>query len=278
MLKNQKCESPKINSEANIRIAIKGLAMCNYNKNNQNWEAIFLRHVANHNLKIIINKCRGETSQESQTYEIEPNEKIYVRSSNAVAPDSPRYDGDDEKSLSRVIDFADAEMHEGRLAFEKGLDLPKTFLSISDSVFYTKTLSKNVYDVVKNDGETIKTTEIGLVIGADIVCRAGGKTEILVAGKPNLIAPLVAEEGVVYEIVFDNDCYEPASHAEGDFKKYYDLISAPETFTLNLAVAGEDPPPTDPPPPPPEKNPPCNAVIVSELSDGLSSLAELLNG
>jgi hypothetical protein len=38
----------------------------------------------------------------------------------------------------------------------------------------------------------------------------------MVEGKPNLIAPLIAEENVVYEVIFDNDCYEPSLHAQGD--------------------------------------------------------------
>jgi hypothetical protein len=283
MPENEVCGSLKLTGEANVSIAIKGLAMCNFNKYNQNWEVLFLRHVVNHNLQIIVNKCRAETLEDSQIYDIEPNEKIYIRSSSAVAPESPRYDGEDEKSLSRVIDFAAADMHDSRMALEKGQELPKTFLSISDSVFYTKTLSKNRYDIIKDDVQTMQTTEIGLIIGADIICRAGGRTEIIVSGKPNLITPLSVEDGVVYEIVFDNDCHERAAHEEGDFKKYYDLISAPETFSVNL-TAGEDeplpaddPPADDPPPEEPPKNPPCNAVIISELGNGMNSLSELLN-
>ena len=72
----EKCQSPKAVAEANVTITIKGLAICNYNQNNRNWEAVFPRHVKHHNLKIIVNKCRSGILESSQTYDIDAKEKI----------------------------------------------------------------------------------------------------------------------------------------------------------------------------------------------------------
>ncbi|HXG85549.1 MAG TPA: hypothetical protein VNI84_16115 [Pyrinomonadaceae bacterium] len=278
MTQTKECRSPKLVAEANVTVSIKGLAISNYNENNRNWETVFLRHVEHHNLKITVNKCRSGNLESSQSYNVDPNDKIYISSSDTFEQPS-RYTEQNDKNLSRVMDFSAADMYDGRIKFYRNSGAKLTFLSISGSIFYTKKLSKNTYDIVK--AQKIKQKKkIGLVIGADIGCRIGGQTEISVEGKPNLIAPLVAEENVVYEIVFDNDCYEPAQHPDGDFSKYYDLIDESEHFSLELAKTEESEPiPTteDPEPEPPEKNPPCNATTVSELEEGMESLSELLD-
>lgn len=279
MTQIKECHSPKLVSAANVTIAIKGLAISNFNQKNQNWETVFPRHVEHHNLSITVNKCRSGTLESSRTYAAEPNEKIYVRTN--VANSQPiHFAEQNEKNLSHIIDFSAADMYDKKINFHKKPGVALTFLSISGSVFYTKKLSNNIYNILKAS-EIKQQKKIGLIVGADIVCPNGERTEITIEGKPAPFEPLVAEEGVVYEIIFDNDCNEPSRHPEGDFAAYYDLIDETERFSLELDAPIEpvdpDIPPIDPPVDPPDKNPPCNATIVSELGDGMASLAELLN-
>jgi len=277
----EQCQIPKVVAGANVTITIKGLAICNYNNNKGNWEAVFLRHVENHNLKIIVKKCRSGTVESSNTYDINPQEKVYVVSDTS-GDQSSEYKA--EAGNDGVIDFSAPDMYNGKVNFYMKKKFPLSFLSISGGVYYTRKVSKKLYRILKG-GVPKETKRIGLGIGADITCVAGGKTEITVANRPNLIPPLLAESGVVYDITFDNDCYEPVVEGECDFDRYYDLIDMPEQFTLELADSSEtpaepvepmggEPPPEDDPPP--EKNPPCNTAIISDLGSGLTSLSELI--
>ena len=62
------------NPAANVTLSFEGLAIYNFNKITNYWEFLFLRHLANHNLKVdIINYTGGQRLVNSLTIEKEHN-------------------------------------------------------------------------------------------------------------------------------------------------------------------------------------------------------------
>jgi len=250
-------------SGANVTFSFKGLGLGSYNKTNKNWEFICLGY-KNHNLEITVNKYKARKLEESNVYQIDHNERIFIRS-NGAESQSPRYDAGDKKDLGRVIDFSSKNLYDSYIKFNKTNDVPLTFLSVSDCICYTKKLSTSKFSIRSDKGVVGKPKKIGEVLAADIVNKIGSKTELLVSGKPSMIPPLVAEKDVIYEVVMDNSCPNPPAGSKSDFDLYVESFDMLDTFTLELP-AGEDKG---------EKHPLCNFAIVSDL-DNVASLGDLL--
>ncbi len=249
---------------ANVTIALKGLGLCNYNEANENWELIFISH-DDHNLDVTVNKFVSGALEESNSYDIDPNERIFIRSNRAVKQ-SPRHESGDDLDITGFVDFSSDELYGGAVKLKETIDDPLIFLSISDSTFYTKELTHGEFSVFK-DGQAVgNPARVGMVLGGDIVCEVGGMTEILFNSEPNKIPPLVAEENVEYEVVFDNTCPEPPADATSDFDLYAESFDMPNTFTMTAFGGGN----------PKDKHPPCHKAIITDL-DNIDSLADLLS-
>ncbi|MEK7724024.1 MAG: hypothetical protein AAB336_06735, partial [Acidobacteriota bacterium] len=212
--------SKKAIADANVVVSVEGLAVFNFNKENKNWEAILQRNLSSHTLKIIINKhVNGVTEKIAEYTRLGKNERFLVRASE---PQTPNFHSvfEGEKDLKQVLDLS--EMHGSRL-FNTNHNLDLSFLSIADCVLYSQNVPNEIYKIQIPDKEPIirKTTN---TIGADMICATGSKLEIITTNNPNLIPPLVIEEGVVYQIIFDNSCHDP-NPLDTDFKHHYDLLS-----------------------------------------------------
>ena len=228
-------------NNANITISIKGLALSHYKEGNKFWETRFLRGIEGHNLTLTIKKNGLVIFSEA----IDVSERISIVSSQAE-PIPSHYNEGDNKDFSHLVDFNSPEMVGNDFKFN---DKPTTILTIFNACFYSKTLSTRQYTIQKN-GVDLFTRQIGIITGGDIVSL--GQTEVTFAGSPNRNQTLTAEPGVLYEVIFDNDCPHPPSDGSSDFDLYDEFIQTTDKYTLvgPDVIGFQDPPPD-------EKAPPC---------------------
>jgi hypothetical protein len=209
---------------ANVTISIKGLALSHFNQETQRWETRFLRHVPGHNLTLTVKKNGVELFSGG----IEDDEKISIRTNNAAEVPSHYNEGNDN-DFSRLIDFNSPEMCGDSFKFN---DRVMTSLSTSDACFYAKTISFGAYTIRKNE-DPLATRRVGVITGGDIVSL--GQTEITFFNTPENNLTLPAEAGVLYEIIFDNDCSGGHSNNGGsDFDRYSDVIDSEDIYTLTM--------------------------------------------
>jgi hypothetical protein len=256
-------------AEANITVSIMGLAVSNFNESNKNWETIFLRDVPTHKLKIIINKYRNGAPLEDGRIvidDIHPDERFFIRVNKAVDLGAHAVYDDAEKGLENVLDLTGPELYGGVDVFEASANRPFTFLSISDGIFYTQNLPPEEYEI--KVGEQIRDVKrTADVTGTDIKCEIGGKLEILTVIKPDLIAPVMIEENIAYEIIFDNTCVTPPSSTEQTDYAHYNSLLKSNVESSSVALFANDPPEN--------KTGACHRAIASDLVS-FSSLSELL--
>jgi hypothetical protein len=238
---------------ANVTISIKGLALSYYQEEKEFWETRFLRHVAGHNLTLTIKKNGAVTFSEK----IDILERISIVSGHAEKL-PPRHAAGDDKDLSHLVNFNSSEMVGENFKFnDKEMTILKTF----NSCFYSKTLSAKEYTVQKN-GQKVFSRQIGVITGGDIV--AADQTEIKFANSPRKNQTLTAEPGVVYEVIFDNDCPNPPEDGSSDFDRYHEVIQTTHKFKLVgpdvIGFQGGDLPP--------QKDPPCGTAEGGEKGGG----------
>ena len=198
-----------------------------------------MRNVEGHNLTIKIKK----NGVEFFSSPVEVTEKISITSGRAEKL-PPRYEQGNDKDLSHLINFNSPQMLGKAFKFK---DTPMTILSVFDACFYSKTLSAREYTIQKN-GKTLFTRRIGVITGGDIV--AVDQTEIKFAQSPEKNQTLKAEAGVVYEVIFDNDCPYAPEDGTSDFDDYDKVIRTTDKFTLvgpDVMAFQGDPPTKDPP-------------------------------
>jgi len=240
--------------KANVTISISGLALSHYKEDLKRWETRFLRQVPGHNLTVTVKKNDAVIFNCA----IEEKESISIASDSAETV-PPRYNMGDDKDLSHIVDFNVANLIGKVFKFKPA---PMTVLSIANACFYTKTLSTRQYTIQKN-GKALFTRRIGVITGGDIICL--GKTELKFANNPENNQTLTAEPGVVYEIIFDNNCPEPPTDGSSDFDKYCEYIETKDKFTL---VSTASPSAAKDGDPPTEKEPPCASGQGGESGGG----------
>ncbi len=240
--------------KANVTISISGLALSHYKEDLKRWETRFLREVPGHNLTVTVKK----NSKVIFTGAVEEAESISIVSDTAEGVPS-HYKMGDDKDLSHIVDFNAANLIGKVFKFKPA---PITVLSIADACFYAKTLSTRKYTIQKN-GKALFSRKIGVITGGDIICL--GKTELRFANAPEKNQTLTAELGVVYEIIFDNNCPNPPTDGSSDFDKYCEIIETKDKYTLVSTVAPAAAKDGDPPP---DKEPPCASGQGGESGGG----------
>ena len=283
----------RINQNASITIRIKGLAIAHYNKETKNWEFIFLRGIPEHDLKISVREYRGTSNIPTEQVYLIPidNKKIEIKTTDAVSQDShhitsnfaQRATADDNHDARWIVDLSE-DLHKEpvKLIKKNGSDgnpTNLTFLSISDATFYTDSLSKKTYQMIKNGKEPLEPRLTGGWIGLDIEWsnNTTSITEINFENMPT-VALKPDDEISIYEIEINNDCNNPQKGAS-DFHYYYDhLIDMPDEFSEFVPsnesrgmVAMVDGDENDPPP----SKEDCHIPLVSDLL-GINSLGDLV--
>lgn len=242
----------KVIKEANVTISIKGLALSRYNKGNQNWETRFLRHVPGHDLRVVVKKDGTVIFSEA----VDKHEKISIVTNKAKEVPSHHTSGDDY-DIRHLVDFNSDDLCGTSFKFNNSV---MTFLSTSDACFYSKTISGKLYTVKKN-GKEVFTRKIGIITGGDIVSL--DKTEIFFVNSPDKNQVLPAETGVIYEIVFDNDCPDSPKDGSSDFDKFSEVIESADKYTLTEpdVLAYMDPGEGDERDEGTSKDPPCGSAL-----------------
>jgi hypothetical protein len=262
---SQKISNATANANANIVISLKGLALSNYEGKIEKWETFFLRNVKGHNLSITVKKIKNGIVSESNTYPIADNLSEISITSDIAESLKPRYFSKDDMDFRKLVDFSSAELYGTKPTFKNPPIIPTTKLSISNGIFYTKTISDKSYAILK-DGNTVKISRFGVITGCDIVCEKGN-TYIQIKGCENLIPPLERMDDVIYEVIFDNDCRNPPADGTSDFDLYCKLFDTNECFTMaktdnysqNMSKEVEEA--SSKSSGPPHKEPLCNTVI-----------------
>jgi hypothetical protein len=264
MLKQHSRVTNKVIPDANITILIKGLAVSNFNELSNKWETVFLRDIATHQLKIIVNKYLADNLFEQTIFEnIDVDERFFISANPAQQPEIVTWNQGDE-SMEFVIDLNGPDLYQNNTdIFETNSNRPFTFLSISDSVFYAQNVPQESYEIGKGLEVTNKK-RVADVTGADIKCEIDGVLNISTIIQPNLIPQISIEANISYEIIFDNSCGDPPSANETDFVHYNSMLKSDLSKSFTEGEGGGGP-----------KTGSCHRCISSDLG-GLHSLSDLL--
>jgi hypothetical protein len=266
MSKKNPCMITRAIPDANITVSIMGLAVSNYNQSNKNWETIFLRDIASHELKITVNKCRkGVLVADGQMVfeKISLDERFFIRANKVTNLGAPAI-LTGEQSLENVLDLTGPELYQSSPdIFEANSNRPLTFLSIADSIFYAQSIPDEEYEI-KIGSQTTDKKRTADVTGSDIKCDVGGTLEILTILQPNLIPSVVIEPDTSYEIIFDNTCNNPPSANEGTDFVHYNSLFKSDIEKSSVSFLGDG-----------TKTGACHRCIATDLGS-FDSLSQLL--
>ena len=263
MPKQYQCVTNKVIPDANITILIMGLAVSNFNKLNKKWETIFLRDIATHQLKVIVNKCRnGGLVNQTIFEDINVDERFFISANPVRKPENVLWNQGDE-SIDFVLDLTGPDLYQNNTdIFEVNSNRPFTFLSISDSVFYAQNVPEEFYEIGKGQ-QVVSNKRTADVTGADIKCETRGVLDISTIIQPNLIPRISIEPDFSYEIIFDNTCDTPPNGNDTDFIHYNSMFKS-SVIASFTRVGGGGP-----------KTGSCQRCISSDLGP-LNSLSDLL--
>jgi hypothetical protein len=250
LIKENKVTFPNGN---NIRIAITGLAICDFNNPKSYIE--FLRHVEKHKLKIkIVQKNSDDLSIVGSTeHEIGKDIKsISISGAERIASSVYKPTRYEEYDLDNIISFKKLHGHELVKNNKPSKPItPPTILTIENCAFYTNKLTDKKYNLIKFDTDSGTATPIYLeknfceVLGGYMTCK-------------NELLPIeIDKKNYVYEIYFHNACFKEdgsvcneseirenneQSKDKTDFAEYYELllddVKPSETYDLNESGLG----------------------------------------
>lgn len=223
-----------LNPNATATIYITGLALCRHLGGK--WEVLFLHPVdSDHKLRVTIIE-KFVTGPPDYTKPPKFNKdltgaRIDVTAQKVMAPAKPahkNHDWLDERDMCKLIDMD--YLHFPGVEVKPNPAISHSYLSVSDSIFYTAKSTPHLYKIQEvTNGSIFETRQIGYAIGADIECDKDGAILLNVPGQ--VVPPLSKKPGVRYDITFDNSC-ENAGGGE-DFDYYYKILEDTEKqYTL----------------------------------------------
>lgn len=221
----------KLNPAASATIIIGGLALCHQNKQNETWEALFIRDDENlHKLKMRI----GYGEKQEPEIDIVHGAEISVK---VVKPKSKSGNYTPTETFSRsyalnvindsrwVLNFSGPELHDKPLSVEKRQR--DNFFSTPNALFYTLSLSGKHYLLRKtDDGKPIDDPkslhDIGEFLAGDIECEDSGTIIIEIRNLDGAVESYTLKKGA--QVFFDNRCLTDSPECANDFSHYYDVI------------------------------------------------------
>lgn len=242
-------ELNQLNPNANVRIYMKGLGVAHHNTTNGRWEFLFIRKIAQHDLRIVVREFRnGETIPFRETPYSIPNDttNLEIVTTDSVPipaggfhhkPSGNNFRarrGFDRNEESRWMIDLSAELHGEPVPLRRknyttgpfvGTPVALTLLTVSDAVFYTASLSKRPYSIKFNRYFCFSRV-VGEWMGFDIEWKPNmGKTDIKFNTAHLADRTLPRDENIArYEIEVNNDCCEGQVGRPSDFHYYYDLL------------------------------------------------------
>lgn len=237
---------PRLNTNTDVMITLKGLGVGHYNPTNSKWEIIFLRGISNHFLRITVKKhyksSSGPVTIKSEFIDLGvQNIEINTAGAKSVAGDhrpdcnfSWNPDGNTASDSRWMADLSSIEFHNKNVKLTKKTTtfppIGLTLLTVSNAVFYTnsQTDKYKLYPIYKKPNTLIKKRIMGHYGGLDIEWdeTKNPVTEIAYDGSPfDDIKPDASDPDVLfYEIEIDNDCFRLCPVGQTDFHFYYDYL------------------------------------------------------
>lgn len=249
---------PRLNTNTDVMITLKGLGVGHYNPTTSNWEVIFLRGISNHYLKIAVKKHFKDNtpSQIIKSEYIDLGvQRIEIKTDDAKSvpaehkPDTHftwNPDGNAYNDSRWMADLSSVEFHNGRVKLTKKVTpfppISLTLLTVSNAVFYTNSQTDKYkrYPIIKNGVET-KRRIMGHYGGLDIEWDETRRpvTKITYTGSPfDDIKPDASNPNIsFYEIEINNDCFRHCPVGQTDFHYYYDyLVDMGDVFNQGYPV------------------------------------------
>ena len=222
--------------DTTVTIYITGLALCH--QFGGNWEVLFLHPKSSgHELEVTVMEKTAATPPDyskAQKWKIPAGTNFNLSVQGAISPPSPDHRNDDWRDSRDMCWLTHLdELHPPGVKLEQpNPDIPLSYLSIPNSVFYTSKLTPTLFEIIRADGSVYQTRQIGVVIGADIDCNDGGSVSLSWPGLPRSI-DLPKTAGVRYDITFDNSCRGCGKNS--DFDYYYEILekTVPDPFRLS---------------------------------------------
>jgi hypothetical protein len=235
-----------------VTVSMKGLAVANYDKANQNWDFAFLRGIADHDLRITVREYRlGSPSMKilyDETDFSKSWKNISFLTTNVLQNPKPEYSENQTFSyLESVDNYYDtrwisdlSELHQTQTGAKEPVKLKKpifpkslTFLSISAATLYSKVLHDKPYYVYDTSDLTKPkyTRTSSSWAGLDIKWEGNSSTNIVI--EKNKVVELKESNSdsnlLHYEIEVNNNCNKDSSTS--DFRHYYEnLMAMPITY------------------------------------------------
>lgn len=256
-----------VNPNANVTLTFEGLAIYNLNKETNNWEFLFLRHLENHELRVNITRRRttpGHAGDSNliHSFTISKEHNILIDAGDSLAtPDGKfRYEIPDfaykfatQKEDIRWMEESSGEEGEVHTMCSFNSQFSKknlSFLSIGgQSILYTQKLSEIEFEIWEKRKETreegtfeirklLASRPIGLVIGADIQYPVGKSIKFSIEGLNGFTLELPIAPDSHYEISFNNSCDgKPDCPNLSDFQFYYDLLVSSTGSEIDIIPA-----------------------------------------
>ncbi len=227
--------------ENNIRIAIAGLAICKFGRNNSTIR--FLRHVEDHRLKLTIiqRQASDMAITDTESYMVSENTQT-IKIEGAETPTStdgfsfkPATYQENELKMMLDLNF----LHGHRLE-DKTTGLPDklpTNLQIFNCLFYTAELTDNEFDLTKEQSTIKLGRKFGKVLGGYMKVLPANKLKITISGglgSTVIERPLSkGDVNYLYEVQFNNSCFdengtpcplETSVKESTDFLEIYEIL------------------------------------------------------
>lgn len=242
---------PNFTDNVNVILSFEGLAFRNFNGNN--WEFLFLRDIAQHDLKLTINNSKSTAGKGADPKKMKKIDILIPREHDILieAPFSQEvYNGEIEYKKGNPHIESDKEDIRWTDDYLYGFPYPigsfpasqtplklnpnklstdNSFININGNcVLYTKDLQDQKYEIWEQTGDTkrlVETRKVGAKIGGAMIYPTGESVYINIRGKINQTIEIPIEEGVTTNIDFDNTCQgNPAPGMTSDFEYYFNYF------------------------------------------------------
>jgi hypothetical protein len=234
--------------DARVRIGVMGLAYCALTGPDS--QVKFLTHVPDHKLDMVLFQGkRGEPMSMIFAARIERGKIGVSLGADAITPGGVHTPGD--YLLAETLNLQ--KIHGNQPIFVKaghGGKSEPVVLTLNKCAFYTEEVTKNVFDLIEVNTQTMSETIVATRKFGDII---GGKMKCLPTARGNLSInieypaaadlkmdskyPLLDTDGTpfIYDIYFLNHCVTNDAGTEEDFSRYYEVLedrSAPKVFKI----------------------------------------------
>jgi hypothetical protein len=226
---NRKLE--ETSNTRNLEILIQGLALSHFDENAKKWK-VFFPKALHHDLWVRVVKKREITIDGRVGYKGEGENQYHfnsVKKFEIVTNNEKGQASVTKGSTDTIPDLS--ELHERTIKLVSDINKFSGFLTINDGVMKTNNREKvknfKIWKIKTSESMVHKKLHESKILGIAAILEfsyaSGSKTEIAVEDEN--IEPIIHEDGITYQIIFDNDCHGSKEDcSESDFKYYYDII------------------------------------------------------